>query len=79
MRWTPEHTFAIVDNQKYGLDVIRKYGLGEVLGLTDISGKAIWTALSRLSKHRESYLQRNQRLIDGRGAERVVHLLDTQN
>jgi UDP-2,4-diacetamido-2,4,6-trideoxy-beta-L-altropyranose hydrolase len=72
----PSITFAIAENQNYGIEVIRHFDLGETLDVSDISLNKLMVALNRLKNKANNYLHRNHAMVDGHGVKRLIAKLN---
>jgi len=68
----PTLTLPIADNQKYGIEVIKHFRLGETLEIADLTPTVLLKALKRLRKNSSVYLRRNQAMVDGLGVMRLM-------
>lgn len=71
----PSITFSIADNQKFGIEVIRQFDLGETLDVSEIATNKLMIAMKRLKHQAKNYLNRNQAMVDGLGVERLMRTL----
>lgn len=71
----PTLTIPIADNQVYGFEAIRHFGLGETLRVSEITSTTLVSALERLQQQANVYLHRNQAMVDGQGVVRLSQAL----
>ena len=68
----PSVTFAIAENQKIGIEVIRHFDLGETLDVPEITLNKLIFAMNRLKNKANKYLHRNHAMVDGLGVKRLI-------
>jgi UDP-2,4-diacetamido-2,4,6-trideoxy-beta-L-altropyranose hydrolase len=67
----PSLTIPIEYNQKFGIEVIRHFGLGETLEVSELTSTTVARALELLQNQANDYLRRNQAMVDGLGVTRL--------
>ena len=72
----PSITFAIAENQKFGIEVIRHFDLGETLDVSEITLNKLMVAMNRLKNKANNYLHRNHAMVDGLGVKRLITKLN---
>jgi UDP-2,4-diacetamido-2,4,6-trideoxy-beta-L-altropyranose hydrolase len=68
----PSLTIPIESNQRFGIEVIRHFCLGETLKMSDITSNTLMIALGKLQHQANEYLHRNHALVDGMGVDRLM-------
>lgn len=71
----PTLAIPIADNQSFGIEVIKHFGLGETLRVSEITPALLEHTLKRLRQNANIYLERNQTMIDGLGISRLMQIL----
>jgi UDP-2,4-diacetamido-2,4,6-trideoxy-beta-L-altropyranose hydrolase len=72
----PSITLAIAENQKFGLEVIKHFDLGETLDVHEITLNKLMVAMNRLKNNANNYLHRNHAMVDGLGIKRLITKLN---
>ena len=67
----PSLVIPIEDNQKFGIEVIRHFSLGETLEMPELTTTTLVSALERLQFRANDYLRHNQTMVDGLGVARL--------
>ena len=72
----PSITFSIAENQRFGIEVIRHFDLGETLDVPEITSNKLMVTMNRLKNKANNYLHRNHALVDGLGVKRLIAKLN---
>lgn len=75
----PTLTIPIEDNQKFGIEAIKHFGLGETLQVTEMTSTMLAIKLKRLQHKANEYRLRNQAMVDGLGVERLLNTMLSVN
>jgi UDP-2,4-diacetamido-2,4,6-trideoxy-beta-L-altropyranose hydrolase len=68
----PSLIIPIAYNQRFGMQEIKHFDLGETIESSKIYPNSLEIALNELKHKASNYLKRNQSMVDGLGAERLI-------
>ncbi|MDY6952368.1 MAG: UDP-2,4-diacetamido-2,4,6-trideoxy-beta-L-altropyranose hydrolase [Thermodesulfobacteriota bacterium] len=75
----PTLAIPIAKNQTFGAEVIRHFGFGETLEVSELTPIALLSSLKRLEKNAHVYLRRSQAMVDGLGIWRLSKIMMYHN
>lgn len=68
----PTLAIPIADNQSFGFEAIKHFGLGETIEVSELTSATLVSVLKRLQQQSNVYLKRNQAMVDGLGVKRLT-------
>jgi len=71
----PSLVIPIDCNQRFGIQEIKRFDLGQTLEVSEICPNSLSIALGELQRRSNDYRKRNQTLVDGFGVERLISKL----
>jgi UDP-2,4-diacetamido-2,4,6-trideoxy-beta-L-altropyranose hydrolase len=71
----PSLTIPIAYNQRFGIEEIKHFCLGQTLEVSEICPNSLAIALGELQHRANDYLKRNQIMVDGFGVKRLISKL----